>query len=437
MAAPLRLAPGGGTGFDRAMKQRSDSRILTGTRIRERRLALSRRQADVARAAGISAAYLNLIEHNRRPVGAHLVVRLAAALDVPAAELAEGREEARIAALREAAARLPDGAGAELDQAPEMLARFPGWAAVLIATARRAEGLERQLVTLSDRMTQDPYLLATLHEVLSAVTSVRSTASILAEGGEIPPEWRARFHANLDGDSLRLSRTAQALVAYLDSFDTQGTIFTPQEEVEAWIAAGAPPVEEAADLASDAARTLARAHLDRVARDRAALPDLVLTRAAASEPDPLRLAAHLQQPLDLVMRRLAASKPPGFENAGLLICDGSGALTLRRPAPGFPLARPGDACPLWPLFQALAQPQTAIARRLQAPSGRRFRSLSLATRHQPLGVDGPVLSHAQMLVLPDESGQPGDAALPIGPACRICPRLDCPARREPSILAAA
>ena len=45
------------------MKQRSGTRILTGTRIRERRLALSRRQADVAREAGISVAYLNLIEH--------------------------------------------------------------------------------------------------------------------------------------------------------------------------------------------------------------------------------------------------------------------------------------------------------------------------------------------------------------------------------------
>lgn len=416
------------------MKQRSDSRILTGTRIRERRLALARRQADVARAAGISAAYLNLIEHNRRPVGAHLVARLAAALDVSAAELAEGREEAQIAALREAAARLPGEALAELEQAPELLARFPGWAGTLIATARRAEGLERQLVTLSDRMTQDPYLLATLHEVLSAVTSVRSAASILAEDGDIPPDWRARFHANLDADSLRLSRTAQALVAYLDSFDTKDAIFTPQEEVEAWLAAGAPPVDGAADLASDAARAMARDHLDGTARERAALPDGALADAASREPDPLRMAAWLGQPADLVMRRLAALRPPGFEEAGLLVCDGSGALILRRPAPGFPLPRPGDACPLWPLFQALAQPQTAIARRLEAPSGRRFRSLSLATRWQPLGVDGPVLCRAQMLVLPEEPGHAGEPGLAIGPACRICPRTECVARREPSIL---
>ena len=42
---------------------------LTGTRIRERRTALGLKQADLARTSGISPAYLNLIEHNRRRVG--------------------------------------------------------------------------------------------------------------------------------------------------------------------------------------------------------------------------------------------------------------------------------------------------------------------------------------------------------------------------------
>ncbi|MEE2860251.1 MAG: helix-turn-helix transcriptional regulator, partial [Pseudomonadota bacterium] len=212
---------------------------LTGTRIRERRMALSRRQADLARAVGISPAYLNLIEHNRRPVSAELVERLAAELEVPADELAEGREEVRIAALREAAVH-PAAAGSvpELDQVAEFLARFPGWAALLIAHARRAGALERQLVDLSDRMTQDPYMLTTMHEVLSAVTAVRSTAAILVEEDEIAPEWRQRFHANLHQDSQRLSLTAQSLVAYLDSFEAEGNAATPQEEVEAWLAQG-------------------------------------------------------------------------------------------------------------------------------------------------------------------------------------------------------
>ncbi|WP_370582806.1 helix-turn-helix domain-containing protein [Paracoccus sp. NBH48] len=44
---------------------------------------MARRQADIARAVGISPAYLNLIEHNRRPVGADLIARLAEVLEVP------------------------------------------------------------------------------------------------------------------------------------------------------------------------------------------------------------------------------------------------------------------------------------------------------------------------------------------------------------------
>lgn len=420
------------------MTQRSATHVLTGTRIRERRLAMSRRQADVARDAGISAAYLNLIEHNRRPIGEKLVTRIAAALDVPVEELSAGREEARLAALREAAVHIPALAGhaaPELQQAPEFLARFPGWAGLVMATARHAAGLERQLVDLSDRMTQDPYLLTTLHEVLSAVTSLRSTASILAEEGDIPAEWRSRFHANLSADSLRLSTTAQALVAYLDGFETEGGTFTPQEEVEAWMAAGTPDLAESADLASDAARLLARHHLDRMDEDRRYLPDAALAQAG-SLGDPVLIAERLGAPLDLVLRRLAALRPPGFETAGLLVCDGSGALTLRRPAPDFPLPRPGDACPLWPLFQALASPQVAISRRVTTPQGQVYDTLSYATRSQPQGLAGPVLTRAQMLILPaHEALANGQAALPIGPACRICPRGDCLARREPSILA--
>lgn len=418
------------------MAPSSPTHVLTGTRIRERRLALRRRQADVARAAGISPAYLNLIEHNRRPVGDKLVARLAEAMGVPSAELTSGREEARIAALREAAARAPSIAevAPELEQAAELLARFPGWSATLIETARRSEALERQLIDLSDRMTQDPYLMTNLHEVLSAVTSVRSTATILADEGEVPEEWRRRFHANLAEDSLRLSTTAQALVAYLDGFEAEGGIFTPQEEVEAWMAAGTPPIDEAADLASDAARALAREYQTRMEEERGALPDAAL--ATASEAgDPLQIATRMRAPLDLVMRRLAALRPPGYEAAGLLVCDGSGTLTLRRPSPGFPLPRPGDACPLWPLYQALASPQIAISALVETPRKHRFSTISYATRSQPEGAFGPVLTQAQMLIMPVEKGSSASApVIRIGASCRICPRGECPARREPSIL---
>lgn len=422
------------------MNSRSATHILTGTRIRERRLALSRKQSDVAQAAGISPAYLNLIEHNRRPVGQALVARLAEALEVPAAELESGREEARLAALREVAAGLDQRSGAsppELDQIAEFAARFPGWADALVALSGQNRALSRRLVSLSDRMTQDPYLLTTLHEVLSAVTALRSTAAILAEGDQgLTPEWRARFHANLDSDSQRLSTTAQALAAYLDSFEAESGMQTPQDEVDAWMVAGSPPPEQSSDLASDAARQMAEMHLARMAAERVALPDADLARVAAEAPDPLAIAQALERPLDLVMRRLAVLRPPGYEGAGLLVCDGAGVLTLRRQAEGFTLPRQGDACALWPLFRALANPQTAIQARVEMPGGARFDTVSFAIRSQPGGLGGPLLSSAQMLIRPAPTEMPGEPVLRVGPTCRICPRAGCPARREPSILQA-
>jgi DNA-binding XRE family transcriptional regulator len=46
---------------------------LTGSRLRARRVALGLKQGDVATRAGVSASYLNLIEHNRRRVPADVL----------------------------------------------------------------------------------------------------------------------------------------------------------------------------------------------------------------------------------------------------------------------------------------------------------------------------------------------------------------------------
>ena len=190
---------------------------LTGTRIRERRLLLGLKQADLARAAGLSPAYLNLIEHNRRRVGAEVLDRLAVALGVEAPVLAEGAESALFDMLREATVGAPaQAAPAELARIEEFASRFPGWAELLAARQGQVARLTRTVEQLSERMAQDPFLAASLHEVLSAITAVRSTSAILAETEDIDPAWRSRFHRNIHQDSLRLTEAASGLVAWLD-----------------------------------------------------------------------------------------------------------------------------------------------------------------------------------------------------------------------------
>ncbi len=417
-------------------------RALTGARLRERRLALGLRQADTARAAGISAAYLNLIEHDRRRVGVQVLARLAEVLGVGVDALEEGAEAGLIVALRAAAV---DGA-AEIDRLEDFIGRFPGWAAVLADTHRRAGQLERAVAALNDRITHDPHLSQALHEVLSAVSSVRSTAAILAETEDIAPEWRARFHGNLHQDSERLAMGAEALVAYLDGSEAaaEAGAASPQEVFDDWLAARGwhlAALETAGDLeaeigeiASVAARDLARQWAAVVVADVRALPLMDFDAALARfGPDPARIAAQFGCGILPVMRRMATR--PGSD-AGLVICDASGTLTFRKPAVGFALPRFGAACALWPLYTALSRPMEPVSARIEigGRGGRQWQALAYCQPDLPQGFGGPQVRVAAMVLLPAAVGA---GAQRVGSTCRICPEVACPARREASIVSGA
>ena len=427
---------------------------LTGTRVRERRLRIGMKQADLARAAGISPAYLNLIEHNRRRVSEALLALLASALGVEAAALAEGAESALFEGLREAAA----GADAvetppEIARIEEFVSRFPGWAALVADRQARVASLERAVEALSERMVHDPYLSASLHEVLSAAASVRSTAAILAETEEIEPHWRARFHRNIHEDSIRLSDAAQALVAYLDaSLESETGLSSPLEEVEAWLAHSDhhlaalerphPPAAETLiagvpELASGAARKLALGHIARYREDAVRLPlEPFVAAVAELGAEPAALAARFGVAPGPVFRRLATLPRGAGPQVGLVICDASGALTFRRALADFTLPRHGGGCPLWPLYEVLARPEVLlrVPVELAGRVPRRFLLHAFATAHHPGGYDGPQVIEAMMLIRAATEPR-GAPERPVGPSCRICPRGSCVARREPSILA--
>lgn len=422
---------------------------LTGSRIRERRVTLGIRQAHLAEQAGISGAYLNLIEHNRRRIGGKLLLRIADILDTEPVLLTEGAGAALIAGLREAALAMP-GAEAELDRVDEFAGRFPGWARLVVQGRDRIAALERSVERLSDRMTHDPQLSASLHEMLSTVTSIRSSASILADGGEIEPEWQDRFHRNINEDSRRLAETSRALVAYLEATGEQATgTGVPQEEADAAIASAGhhvPEIENGRspdDLLPDTAQGLSAAAtvlvggwLNRYAEDARALP--LKSMAAALEQhgtDVAKLAETLNADPARVMRRLA-SLPPSVlsEPVGLAICDSSGVLTYRKPIDGFAIPRFGAGCPLWPLYRVLARPFTLVSFPVVQPGrgSTRLRVEALAVPVGAIQVNRDPLLEAHMLIRhdPAESSDP----LEVGVTCRVCPRGSCGARREPSIV---
>lgn len=427
---------------------------LTGSRIRERRIMAGLRQADLARQIGISASYLNLIEHNRRRIGGKLLLDIARVLQVEPSMLAEGAEAALIAVLREAAADAKS-VSAETDRADEFAGRFPGWAAVLASSHRRVASLERTVETLTDRVAHDPQLAASLHEVLSTAAAIRSTASILAETQELEPEWRNRFHRNINEDSARLAESSKALVGYLDSADTEeDQVASPLEEVEALLAdrgyfiaaleVEAPDIPkviaEESQLTSPAARHIARGVMERYAKDAARMPlDAFHTALLEFGIDPTGLARRFKVPIQAVLRRLAAM-PAGTPGAdtGLVVCDSSGSMLFRKAIEGFSVPRFGTSCPLWPLFTAFSRPMTPICQRVEQVGRDASQFDCIAIAH-PVGEPAmnldPIYQSTMLIVPSAQLVLPADfAARPVGSTCRICPRERCFGRREPSIL---
>ena len=420
---------------------------LTGSRIRERRSVAGMRQADLARSLGISASYLNLIEHNRRRIGGKLLLDIARTLGVEPTMLTEGAEAALIATLREAATGA-SLAPAEVERADELAGRFPGWAEVLAAGHRRIATLERTVETLNDRLTHDPQLAASVHELLSTAAAIRSTASILADEKELDDQWRDRFHANLNEDSRRLADSSKSLVEYFEAGQgPDDAASSPQDEVDAFLTENAwffPDLEAgqedaealitgAAALRSEAARELARAVLRRMAADAAQVSIPVLEGALEETgPDPVRLAALLGAPVALIMRRMASLQDL---QSGLVVCDRAGSILFRKPVSQFVIPRFAPACVLWPLFEALGQPGQVIRTPI-VQLGRGRAAFDCFAVSEITGVpeyNRPPLLHASMLILPSAEPEP-DGVTEVGSTCRVCPRDACQGRRESSIL---
>ena len=430
-------------------------RQSTGSRIRERRNDLRIRQSDLAAAAGISASYLNLIEHDRRRIGGKILNDIARALQVEPGLLAEGTETALLDTLRTAAATLPS-AGAEVPRTEEFAARFPGWAALIASLAAQNAGLAARVTALTDRLANDPKLASSLHEVISAVTSIRSTSSILVGNDDIDRDWQGRFHQNIYQDSQRLAEASRELIQFLDApKERQVAVLSPIEQVEAFLGSlsyhipaleGGDPVlspEAAAQggpgVGGAAATQMLVRQLTQYRQDVQALPLAPFqTAAREADYDPIALARQFGVPVVQVLRRLAALPPDqGHPPFGLAVCDAGGTLIMQKPAPGFSLPRGGGICPIWPIFGAFSAPERPLRVLVELPQDpvQHHLCYAVAVPSGELSYGRAVHYRATMLVRPDVAiTKDGTSAEKVGMSCRVCPRRECGQRREPSIL---
>jgi hypothetical protein len=149
-----------------------------------------------------------------------------------------------------------------------------------------------------------------------------------------------------------------------------------------------------------------------------------------------------------MLQRPGAAGVPFF----MLEVDNAGHRFRKAGAQGFPQSRFGGGCPKLPVHAAFEQPGRILVEAVEMPDGAEFLTIARtlegpqgAFNERPrrtallLGCDigfreEIVYSAALPAAAPASAGKPGDvAAIPVGPACRLCERNGCLARAEPPV----
>jgi predicted transcriptional regulator/transcriptional regulator with XRE-family HTH domain len=231
-------------------------RAPIGQRIRKRRQEMRLSQAALAAEVGISASYLNLIEHNRRTIGGALLHRIAERLALDSRALA-GTEEARLIA--ELAEVFGDAAmvGLELgqDDARDVVATSPVAARAILALFRALQAARVRSDMIGERLGEESFLAEASNQMLALITTVRSYAEILEDYGDLTEAERSRFIGTLVGESERLAASASDMFEFLGGRGRRRPRPSAREEIEDFISDRAnhfPRLEAAAEATAAA-----------------------------------------------------------------------------------------------------------------------------------------------------------------------------------------
>ena len=435
-----------------------------GRTLRRLRMEHALSQQALAAKLGISASYLNLIEHDQRKITATLLIKLAEILHVDLAALS-GKEERQLeAGLREAFSDALLGAEPVPEAELAALAALPNAARAILALYRAwrvssedASGIalpSGRRVLLPTEEARDAF-----HERANHFPEIEAAAERI--GGELAASPAEMNHAV--AESLRrrhgVSVRVAALPDTLRSYDPVTRSLTLSEQLpresrgfhmafQLVLLEAREVVEQIVtsfDPSSPEAASLIRIGLLNYAAGCLVMPyGPFLAAARELRHDVEMLAARFSVSFEQVCHRLSTLQRQGERGVPFffLRIDPAGNVSKRFSAAGFPFARYGGSCPRWVVHSALATPGVIRVQVAELPDGGTFlcfaRTVSrmAASWAEPKPVHvvamGCDISHAENLVYADTLDIER-AAVGIGLSCRLCDRPSCRSRAFPPL----
>jgi predicted transcriptional regulator/transcriptional regulator with XRE-family HTH domain len=451
--------------------------LRLGSKVRTLRRREGVTQTDLATKLEISAAYLNLIEHNQRPLPAHLLVKLAQVFQIDISSFADD-SSARLAA------DLQEVFGDSLFE------EHP------VTTTDTRE--------LAENGTAARAILALYRAYRNAVESERALASRLydghilsIDGAHVPSEevtdviqhnmnffpeieaaaetlcQRARFDRNdmyrsmtsylreRHGVDVALTTVSQDRGA-IRRFDPDRLILSISEVLPPWgrqfqIAHQIALLESAPALDTVIERSMNFLTTpDSVKLCRIALANYFAAAVLMPYDDFLRLAETVRYDIELlqhhytasweqVCHRLTTMRKPGAAGVSFhfVRVDIAGNISKRFSGTGIRFARFSGSCPRWDVHAAFLTPGRIRTQVSKMPDGTAYFCVARTIRKSfgyaagdalmAVGIGCPV-AEAKKIVYADAYDLENlDAAVPIGTTCRLCERLDCDQRAFPPL----
>ncbi|WP_130731887.1 helix-turn-helix transcriptional regulator [Komagataeibacter xylinus] len=456
------------------------TKIFTGSRIRHQRTRMGMTQSALALQLGISASYLNQIEHDVRPLPLPLLNALCDIFSVGVDYFSDTEEARGIQALREiladpvfdmGAVKL-DSMQAAMRVAPDLCMQFVRlYRAYLLRHEQAAVPLvghaphpDTTTPDAPDRV--EPY--EAVNDWVQAQrnyfdeidrTAERQAALMRLDEGS-PREQLGRYLMDHHGirTEIDLGLSQRGLMWHMDRRNR--TLFlsriAPSESSTFWMAQALGQIEHQAIFAriirrsrlrESEARGLARVYLTNYFAGALLLPyERFRTSAHEVRHDLERLQRHFGVSFEQACQRLSTLQRPGSEGIPFyfLKTDIAGNILKSFSANRFTQSRFGGPCPLWNVFRAFTTPQQVQVQLSRTTDGALYLNVARTVGRDNISyLDRPRLAAVVLGCSIADAGHLVYSAgldlndprmiIPIGPGCRACTRENCHHRALPMV----
>ena len=422
-------------------------------------------QQGLASRLGISASYLNLIEHDQRNVTASLLIKLAEILQIELSALSGISERHLQAGLREvfsdprlAHETIPDAeleavAAAGPNASRGILSLYRAWrvarddaSGIALPSGRRLLlPTEEARDLFNNANNHFPSLEAAADAVVTELgTSPAETNHAIAE--RLRRRHGLVVHVGAMDNTLRHYDPASRVLTLSEQLPRESRGFhmafqlmllEAGDTVEAVLESASPTSPEAAQLI--------RLGLLNYAAAAVLMPyGAFASTARALRHDVGAIAMRFGVSFEQACHRLSSLQRPNQRGVPFffLRIDPAGNVSKRFSGAGFPFARFGGSCPRWVVHTAYATPGTVRVQVASLPDGATFLCFARSVNGvaaawgepQPTHVVamGCDIAHAGEMVYADGIDIKS-AAVGIGLTCRLCDRMDCRSRAFPPL----